>query len=134
MKFTLLMALLFFSFISLAQSTSSNEIANGTSFNSVAKGDTITAVQNLFQRKRAGSRTGTVIFGLLTGSSIATGISSGLAGNFLLAGVFGILTISNISKGKKYNDERLELIISDYQKSKVLPPDIRKRLKNKDFK
>jgi Ni/Co efflux regulator RcnB len=135
MKYFLLSTLLASSFYSFSYSAKEEDDQNKDyiSFETVSS-DTITAVQNLFQRKRAGGRTGGVIFGILAGSSLATGISSGLAGNFLLAGVFGALTFNSLSKGKKYSAERLEQVISDYQKTNTLPPDILKKLKKKDFK
>jgi len=134
MKYILLSVLVASSFSSFSNTLEADGVLAKCITTETVGSDTITAVQNLFQRKRAGGRTGGVIFGILTGSSLATGISSGLAGNFLLAGVFGALTINSLSKGKKYSADRLEQIISEYQKTNTLPPDILKKLKKKDFK
>jgi energy-converting hydrogenase Eha subunit B len=135
MKSILLFPLILSSSILFSQPLQENEInAPHTEQITKIESDTITALNKLFQRKRNANNAGAVIFGALTVSSVVAGVDSGLAGNFLIAGIFGIFTISNISKAtKKYSSERLEQIIKDFQNGKPLPHDIKKKLKKKDF-
>jgi hypothetical protein len=100
----------------------------------VQEQDTVRALNNLFTRKRNGGMARAIIFGLLGGSFIGAGISSGLAGNFLLAGVCVVVVVTGVSQINKYSDARLEQVLTNLQSGKPLPPEIAKKLKTKDFK
>lgn len=99
-----------------------------------AQQDTVQALTNLFQRKRSGGKTRAILFSLLGGSFIGAGISSGLVGNFVLAGVCVVFVISGASQAQKYSDARLQQILADLQNGKPLPPEVAKKLKAKDFR
>lgn len=99
-----------------------------------AQQDTVQALTNLFQRKRSGGKTRAILFSLLGGSFTGAGISSGLVGNFVLAGVCVVFVISGASQAQKYSDARLQQILTDLQNGKPVPPEVAKKLKAKDFR
>jgi hypothetical protein len=99
-----------------------------------ARQDTVQALTNLFSRKRSGGKTRAILFSLLGGSFIGAGISSGLAGNFLLAGVCVVVVITGASQVQKYSDARLQQILTDLQNGKPVPPEVARKLKAKDFR
>lgn len=119
--------------------------------------DTLRALQNMFQRKRKGGGTRAAVFGAITvvavvgiasykeptvtinqGSAgtqtIPVGSGSPPTGNYLLAGFSAIMTITGFTQASKYSSEKLQPLLQDYKEGKPLPPQIKSKLKAKDFR
>jgi len=75
-----------------------------------------------------------IVFGSLTGLAFGSGVASGQSGNFILGGIFGIFTITGIAQANKYSEARMNAILDDYAKGIGIPNDVRRKLKEKDFK
>ena len=117
---------------------------------SVGKRDTLSAISNLFDRRRKGGKRwayvgvagGLAMVRALTASpttnssygSTSTASSSNASGLALIAGVFvGIPAAASIGNLVRYSEKREAAVDRAYRSGQPLPNDIRHRLKKKDF-
>jgi Protein of unknown function (DUF2846) len=94
------------------------------------KSDTVRALSNLFERKRKGGKTRGVIFLIWGVAGLAAGDPAVLPGVITL----GVISATGFSQAGKYKAENLAPLVKDYQSGKPLPPKIKKKFKEKDFK
>ncbi len=94
------------------------------------KSDTDRALSNLFERKRKGGKTRGVIFLVWGVAGIIQGDPAVLPGVITV----GVISATGFAQASKYNAENLAVVVKDYQSGKPLPPKIKKKFKEKDFK
>jgi len=94
------------------------------------KSDTIRALSNLFERKRKGGNTRGVIFLIWGVAGLAAGDPAVLPGVVTL----GVISATGFAQAAKYNGENLDQMVKDYQNGKPLPPKIKSKFKEKDFR
>ena len=94
------------------------------------KKDTVRALSNLFERKRKGGKTRGVIFLIWGVAGLAAGDPAVLPGVVTV----GVISATGFSQASKYKAENLAPLVKDYQSGKPLPPKIKKKFKEKDFK
>ncbi len=94
------------------------------------KSDTVRALSNLFERKRKGGKTRGVVFLIWGVAGLAAGDPAVLPGVITL----GVISATGFSQASKYNGDYLDLLVKEYQGGKPLPPKIKSKFKEKDFR
>lgn len=108
----------------------------------LSRPDTVRAVQHLFQRHRTGGWIWAAVGGLLTGRVVsaairdkADGYHTSASGTVLAVAVFGGVPAGiGIGKLTRFSSAKEEQVIMLYEKSGILPPYVRKRLKPQAFR
>jgi len=97
--------------------------------------DTVLAVHQLFSKRRTGGWIWTGVGAafaarILTAGAIDGNLGGALVGTAVLGG--GPAAIG-IGKLKRFSEGQEELVVANYQRSKILPPYVQHRLKKKYF-
>lgn len=104
--------------------------------------DTISAVTHLFKRKRKSGIARAIIFGITSGLVFGNMVTVAVtddpvgigAADFIALGAFVGLTYHGGAQAHRYNVKTLETVVNEYDKHKVLPPWVEKKLRPRDFK
>lgn len=94
------------------------------------KSDTLRALSNLYERKRKNGNTRGVIFLVWGIAGLAAGDPAVLPGVLTL----GVISATGFSQAGKYNREKSNQAVIDYQNGKPLTAKIKSKFKEKDFK
>ena len=94
------------------------------------KSDTLRALSNLYDRKRKGGNTRGVIFLVWGIAGLAQADPAVLPGVVTL----GAISVSGFSQAGKYNREKANQAVIDYQNGKPLTAKIKSKFKEKDFR
>lgn len=97
--------------------------------------DTTQAIHQLFSKHRTGGWIWTAVGAAFTLRILTAGASAGNAsGTVVGTGVFGVMPAAiGIGKLTRFSEAKEDMTVAFYQKTKLLPPYVQRRLKKKYF-
>lgn len=122
-----------------AQSTDTPALPTAT----FSRSDTVRAVQHIFSKHRTGGWIWTAVGGALAlriayvdaTTNSSAGLASTTGGTIVGIGLFGGLPVGiGVGKLTRFSNVKEEQVVTFYEKSGILPPYVRKRLKTKHFR
>lgn len=96
----------------------------------LVKNDTIRALANLFERKRKGGNARGIVFLIFSIGALSTTDAEAIPA----VAIFGTISITGFAQAGKYNGEKLDKVVKDYQDGQPIPDKIKSKFKEKDFR